>query len=605
MADSDYKIKYDASSALTAAQQIDVLTKAFIALNAEVEKAKKNKVNFAGLGASATAATPKLIAMNATMKDIAATGTVLSNSLATVKGSLGNVRASSSLTTNSLQSLFSASKLLSTSVSFVQAFDDAMEHARDFSRETAEQVAKLRDNTRELKSMLGGGAGDDKPMLDVLKLSVQTGADVVKATNFAERFQGAMPRGEDKGNITPETKDLFRAESLRTAMRLGVNPSVMGKFAGSVAGYQKVPTVESGMDQTAGALWGMEKGRDSYDQHIKAFEKLAPIMVKGKGGGGIRNVAEAGVILGAVDPIAGSADQAQNMIIQSNRLLSRTNGKQGEWLKSKGVRPDMDWDEKMAKIAPFIQGPGGEKVLEDLGFNQMLGDMGFNQQRQREVTIAIAKELPIIQKRLAESRSTKFGAEAIAKNDEHAQNDPASRGMAAKSRLASAKLIRGMQGAVWQDALVEAEAQLQTPDANGNTGIDNSATAATDSLLAWTTWRKTADVRSDRIRTKAINNLVSGFQAQGVSFSQIVERYPGMQEFESEYSPEKQEQQYGRAAADYKKMTGKSIGGTGSKAVEDKLDQLIDINKQQLKEQQQVRRGERAPGKDAVKPGRP
>ena len=305
-------------------------------------------------------------------------------------------------------------------------------------------------------------------------------------------------------------------------------------------------------------------------------------MVKGEKGGGFRDEKEAAAALAAVDPIAGSADQAHQMIIQSNRLMSETTGDRGAWLKGIGIEPTDDWAVKMTKLAPHIKGVEGMQKLEEIGFNQ---------KRAREVTVAVANEMGVINKRIEETRATNYAAETQRLDAGFLAKDQTGKGQQIKSQKKAALAMRGLENEAYIQALGETEAGMIA-----NKEIDTDATRWRDMLTNKTTRLFSGmDARTARIRDRLAVSLGNSLRKAGYTDIEGQLGIPTASGGSGIYSNSQEEQRdtFMRIMTDLKE---KGVAPEASKAVVEKLDELIAINKQQLRQQQ---------GKPAGVPGVP
>jgi hypothetical protein len=585
MPDETYKIIYDTSSAVQARKYIDELAQAVYDLDAMVERSKKNLSGFAGgASRSASAATKKIQGLNAALSQTAPAAN-------TAAYAMNNMGGSAIGAAGNIGEMRMAMMGITAGVAIVKSLSDAFDEAKEYAHQVAEEAGNIRDITRELKTLSGDEAGSDKAMIGAVKLSAESGATVAKSASFSAKFDAGMSRGTDKGNIDEKTKGELRAEAMTTARRLGIDEDVMGKFAGGLAGYGKIPNIKTAMNQIGGAMWGASQGRDTYTEHVKAFQKLGPKVIGGEGG--FKDAAEAMIALGVVDPIGGSADNAQNMIQQSRRLVNSNKPEHAAALKKFGINPSDDYVTKMEKLAPHITGAEGERVLFDAGFHLA---------PQNAATVAIAKEAAVMRKRIDEKRRRDFGQEAMDKNNAFLKSDPASVRATAKAGRVAARLTRGLgDKELYDTAKIDAEADLTT---SGN--IDTPATNLKDRFLNIMAASAItgANNRGERIHTQARDKLAAEFGKRGVGRTEFRNRYYGLFSTRGMYNEDERAADYGRATADLRKLDPKASAIT-NKEVLDRLDRIAASNEALLAEEKRGVAPQRAPGKAAAAPMRP
>ena len=104
------------------------------------------------------------------------------------------------------------------------AVGDALQKARDYARETAEENIKLKDSLRELAALRGEAGPTDKTAFDVIGQMIQSGATRAEATAFSTMFDSTIPAAVKKGAAGPDGK--------RPDVGLQLNPEQIAELKG-------------------------------------------------------------------------------------------------------------------------------------------------------------------------------------------------------------------------------------------------------------------------------------------------------------------------------------------------------------------------------------
>lgn len=478
MADRDYNLHYRADN--TGFQgPSNVVARTLMLINSLVDRlVPKLKAIYMPLSRSASSAAASNQKLADSLGQVSAAANTTAGAVSGLRGATAGVGTASRSASNSLGMMAARMLALAAAHEVLSTLRDMFEEIRDRAKETADYVADLRDSSRELGNLMGREGADETVIRREAETALTARVSIDQARDFLQQYMGVENIGIEKGNIDKATSEALAKEGLAFAHRINVPEGTAGKVIGRIAQFQKVPDAAAGMEQLAQMAYGISQGKGEYKEGFKALDKLAPTVV-GQAGG-VKTGGEAAVMLGVYSQIAGSFDQAQQMMVQTRRLLNETQGDKGAYLKKIGITPEMDLREKLAVLAPHVAGPGGDTMLSELGFNLA---------RQREVTIAATKQLDVMDIRMkkvqeSEAQGGLMGRQATAETQSFLRTDEGARNQAAKTVQEVQKVIEGQELGPARRLRMIAEARLRQTDPAFRGPANLAAEKATEVLTS-------------------------------------------------------------------------------------------------------------------------
>ena len=344
----------------------------------------------------------------------------------------------------------------------------------------AENAGNFRDSLRELASLKGQPGPNDTVTADVLDLASKTGMVPEKAAEFSASYENIGPTIREKGHYQPKQgtaeqleKDVV-AETGRTARRLGVDEKAAGEAIGTAGLFHTFNSVEQAMEQFGSALKGLSEGKLAYGKGVAALNKgsaklldPAEAAAEGARAGKIGSFAEAGVYLGALSLGTGTADQAQNRMVQNSRVLNPDveNVKGTKALKNAGLTDQMTDPQKLIQLSKYLK---AQKVASprDWLSKHELGTVATREGMEASLKVADVLEQRL--KRAAESATTDAtGKATVAENRRFMATDRSATAAAVASKqdvVNKAEGIRGPEELEKAKRAAELRTQLSDPD---------------------------------------------------------------------------------------------------------------------------------------------
>jgi hypothetical protein len=258
------------------------------------------------------------------------------------------------------------------------AFEQAATRAEGATQAAKEYFASLRG-----EASLKGEPGVTSSILSSNLLTrFRTGMTGDEASAFVQMFEGSLPAGMQKNNITREVADEFAVAAAEMLTRQGADPETRGDLAGMVANFQRVGSAGEGLAALEAVRVGLTEGR-GYDKPLTdALLQVAGQFVSDAGTGMVPTLPELSAMIGVTSLSAG-AGAAGTRVEQLVRMLQGSTTEQMDFLKAWGVTSDMNVLERLDVIAPKMamidehiarkgpgKGAGGamQEILSESGF---------------------------------------------------------------------------------------------------------------------------------------------------------------------------------------------------------------------------------------------
>lgn len=321
-----------------------------------------------------------------------------------------------------------------------QNFSQEIKNAREHLKELAEQATETRDKFRELANLKGQSGPNDALLAEYTLLGKNAGLTTDEANAAGVQFDGSIPAGRQKHNITPNLEKPWFQEAMKFGVRMGLKPDTIGDMAGVIPQYTPIKNVAQGAGILGGIAHGLNEGRGNLEPLMKSLIKVAGAIVT-EGGGAINNLPEAAALLGVESTIS-NPDRAGTLLKHSVQALRHfKDDAQGGTLKHIGVKPGMSEMESLRKIAP--------KLIEadklGLGADVWLTQHGFGEQREREGLVALTRNMEIVEERIKAVQTIQHdGKTVIQKNADFLDHEKAGIARMVKAEKSAQDLITGM-----------------------------------------------------------------------------------------------------------------------------------------------------------------
>lgn len=586
-----YEIHYTARD--SAGPVTDGLIRRIQALDAEVDKVKAKLSGFAAGGGRSSAAMARQV------ERLEARLSSLKGQLAGVNTTLARTDSGAAGAAVSIGKLSAALLAIHEAVAVVSAIGDGLKHAREESERLAEANLKLRDSMRELANLKGHEGPDDAISGEALLLGMASGLKPDEAVKFLEQFEGSIPAGRQKGNIAPGKAAKDR-EALEREMaqegaafggRTGLAPQTAGDLAGVVSQYTPIRKLDDFAGQLGAISYGLNEGRGKLDPLARSMLGAAGNAV---GSGHVKDLAELSSWVGVASTVAKSAGSSGTQYKQVSNLLNTVGGRTGQYLERVGVAGKGTDLEKLRALRADLDRNGGKD------WNTYLNEQGFNNRTDRAATVAMAKNLEVLEQRIARARQmTGNGGETIALDKAFLGRTITGAKRQAEAAQAAAEFVRGKPGESVNVARQMAEGRLK---ARGeiDTRLTNLGDAAWDSTFGGVGQKVGGHVDSRRMRINKEMLAAADREAERVGVKgvdpRVYKRLNRQEDVDAAYRDVS-----GRITAKGGDPTG------GSKEVVAELRKLVQIAEDERRQAQAPVPAAPAPprGKPAPAPGRP
>ncbi|HWE38553.1 MAG TPA: hypothetical protein VG406_18425 [Isosphaeraceae bacterium] len=396
-------------------------------------------------------------------------------------GGLGHAAEETGHLGSGLDGLLGKAAVFGALTTVAREFGSAIAEARESLVGSAEDAAKLRDALREVAALKGRGGPDDVATADFAAFRVATGLKEAEARKFQEQFEGTLPAGLGRGNITRDVAEKLAEEGGRWATRTGLDGATAGDLTAMLPQYSKVPSVEVGASQLGQIGFALNEGRGNLSPLAKSLANTAGSLVDEEGGP-VKSLPELAAILGVASQNANPA-AAGTRVQQAFRALNRFDGDRGQTLQGLGIGGDDDLLARLQKVAPMVRdanrpGRGGAA--------KALWEAGFHNQAENRSLIQLVNNLDAIERRVARVRALDSpqkvaadGQRVMALDADFLRREKAGQRRVGEAVQDAGQLVRGRGGEVLQALRQAAEGRLKARGA-----IDTTATNLTDSINA-------------------------------------------------------------------------------------------------------------------------
>lgn len=352
---------------------------------------------------------------------------------------------------------------LSVATAALHTFGDAMRDARDFAKDSADEVIRIRDGLRELANLQGKPGVDDATLAGTIQLRQASGMSDQEAKQFQEQFLGSLPLAKQKGNIDEATALATAAEVARSSVRVGLDAKTAGDLAGSIGAFGPIKSSKAGAGQVQQIIDQLNDGRGNLTPLVKELMKGGAATV-GEGNA-FRSLPERAAALRVTTGIVGSPGQASTALGAAIRGLTGFTKAQGETLAGHGIRSGMDLPTMLDRIAPLLH----KAQREGKNPSATLAEAGFGNIQDRNAIVGLVANRQVLRSAVESVREegvdpTKkaelAGDRAIGLNRQFFGADKAAANRVAEANLTAGKVQRGLENEPLAIARKTAEGEL-------------------------------------------------------------------------------------------------------------------------------------------------
>lgn len=311
-------------------------------------------------------------------------------------------------------------------------------NVRDAMKELAEGASEVRQEYRELANLHGQSAPTNQELLKGAAFGVKAGMTPVQSARFLEQFEGSLPAGLQKGNISRPVAEQVAQVTARTAQRVGMSAGTSGDLAGVIGQFQKIENVDQGATTINQILEGLNLGRGKIEPLAKSFIQLAGSTVD-EGMGPINNLGDLAALYGSMSTHFGPQRAATYTKIGLRELREVGDSDQAKSLAGMGIDPTLDGYEAMEKFWKEME----KKEAAGVPIDTALQGWGFNRSEGREAMTHLYRDRESIRERRKLTQA-KTSEQLYRQNDEFFTST-AGRTLTQKAVDEASKLDLGMQ----------------------------------------------------------------------------------------------------------------------------------------------------------------
>ena len=359
----------------------------------------------------------------------------------------------------------------------MNALAQSYANAAAAARAHAAAASEFEANQRETATLTDKTSAQAVP--GALRLMMSTGLDQTNANNFVKQFEGSLPIGLQKGNITRKTADDLMVESAKTLARQGGDASTAGDLAGILGQFGKVDSVEQGVGQIEAIRQGLTAGRGDDPQLTKALLNVAGANVRD--GGMVGTLPEMAALVGTMSLSAGPgmADTRSEQLI---RAVTGSTPQKVAMLQSEfGVKPGDTLEPRLKKIVEKVRTLPAEGSYRA----DYLTSLGFDSETAKSVTEIEGNYNPFLE-RMDASRAPGNGQKVLDANQAFSQKNL---GMEQRvGAMGTAAEVASGEGARMANLILQAEEAAQKDREKSGLwqAYDMAGTSSILNPISWT-----------------------------------------------------------------------------------------------------------------------
>lgn len=349
-------------------------------------------------------------------------------------------------------------------------------------------IAKQRQAIAEFNqitanSRVGAGVAGQTPeqyAAGSLRLSVSSGLAVADADVLKRQFEGSLPIGLEKGNITRGVADELLQGGAAMGARLGGDQGTRGEMLGLLAQFGKVGSAKEGLAQMEAVRQGLTAGRGDDSPLSKALLNVAGGLVRE--GGMVGSIAENAALVG-ITSLAGGPGMADTRALQLTRAVRGTTTKQAQALEKQfGIKVGSTegLESRLGKMIPKLREiqAGGTDV------SAYLRDTLDLPEENAQALLEMMPNFEAFQQRAKLARETAAGGgdSVVAANEKFARS-ATGRTMRADAKGAAGRFLQGERVKQFGAMTAEEQARLDSQDPSVMLGVQSRVMGAASYVI--------------------------------------------------------------------------------------------------------------------------
>lgn len=326
-----------------------------------------------------------------------------------------------------------------------------------------------------------------------LKTAVASGLTLGEADTLTRQFEGSVPIGLQKGNISRTTADEILSQTAVVGARLGGDQSTRGELAGIVSQFGKIDTAEQGLGKIEAVRKQLVDGRGDDGPLTRALLNVSGTLANE--GGMLGTIEETAALVGTTS-LAGGAQSADTRALQVTRASRGSTIKQAKALESEfGIKVGSteNLESRLEKMVPKLR-----KIKSDGGDTySYLRDTLDMPAENIEALQEMVPNFEAFKSRAAEARETsKTGGASVVAENKKFLGSSEGRTMRAKAKGDAGQFIQGQKQKDYRAVVAEAEADIKGQDP---TLLNSLTTLGVDTLGRFTGAGNQSEERANRI----------------------------------------------------------------------------------------------------------
>ena len=346
--------------------------------------------------------------------------------------------------------------LFEAGVKLVQTFGAAIDAAREHLKELGDEAAETRDKFRELANLKGETGPNDAVVAETMVMGMNAGMLPDEARKFMEQFEGSVPMGRQKGNITANLEKPVAQEAMKFGTRVALHPATAGDLAGVLAQYGKIDSVEQAAGQMGAIAHGLNEGRGNLEPLMRSLIKTAGALVE-ENGGPMDSLPELSAALGVASANA-TPDRAGTQLKNAVQGLRKFGEDvRGRTLKELDITPRDSYIEALNKIAPKVRAADEEGI----GGDTWLRASGFKNEDEIRGILQQSRNVEAVNQRYAAAREKGQGQLVIEADEQFLANDKTGIHRRNQAEKAGQDFLTGRNNELLQEARLAGHNKLR------------------------------------------------------------------------------------------------------------------------------------------------
>jgi prefoldin subunit 5 len=330
---------------------------------------------------------------------------------------------------------FSAFNLAKTILSEV---GQAIKETRDELAKLGDEFTDLRQKAREYANLTERPSPDNVVMSEAIGFGLKAGMTPDKAIEFLTQYQGSVPAGIQKGNITKEVGMQVAEEAARFGQRVSLTAATAGDMAGVVSQFQKINNREEGAKIFGQVAYGLNEGRGEIQPLMHAFLNTAGSLVD-EGLGPVKSLSDLAVPFGVLSQHHGPEEAGTHVRNAFQALRGKGSAQLRQSLRIMGIAPDTDAREAMTTFFGHMD----EEVAKGKTPEETLRKWGVTEIRAARGWLELWKNKDVIKTRYKNVDAV-TAQSVMAANDAFAAS-PAGQSQRVRAQLGAAKATVGLE----------------------------------------------------------------------------------------------------------------------------------------------------------------